>query len=306
MSMLSPYTHSPLMFPMSLSGNYTYTLQQKLQATKQKLKRSNKLKTESKRSSGHKADKVDAGHSANDRPRKHSSNKSNDLKTVQNQKSSNVQQPQPDVICPQPSKLSVFPGKYNEPKPSHISEPVANTSNRVPNIFADYQFAEGAAPFSKKPKPPHKTPSEKSKMSSAIRQQTTPKPLAIPRNPKSVYIDLDSAAEQARLKSTVLQNKVPERKTTTPVPLSPAMLLSSCPGLSITPVVGAADKIRKPVDAPSLSRSIVHSSSTKPTTSNFNFEHLQQLGNSITITKAEKSGGNKSSTPEVILLDYKH
>lgn len=305
LSFLAPYTQSPLMFalPSGMCSSYAYTLQQKLQATKQKLKRNNnKQKSDSKRSLSNKTDKSETNRLSNDRPKKNASKKNSGSKSMSSSKSSFVKS---EVIGPQlTSKLTNVPSsKFNEPKLTHTLEPLVNI-NRLSSNFASNKFGDGAITAIAPQKPKHnKTNIEKSKTSTikhktAVAMSKTKPATVTSRNSKSVYIDLDSAAEQARLKSSIIHTKVPEKKKASSVPLNPAMLLSSCPGLSITPVVNANDKSQKTIDMPSSS--MIRNNQTK--SKNFNFEHLQQLGNSITITKADKSG-NKTSKPEVILID---
>jgi len=86
-----------------------------------------------------------------------------------------------------------------------------------------------------------------------------------------VCVNLGSGTEQAGLKSSTLQNKDQDKKVPVPVMLNPGVILSPCPGLSITPVVNCQTN--------DLSRNIPMKSK------NYNFE---QLGNCITITKTDK------------------
>lgn len=308
MSMLTPCKQSPLMFPMSLEPcSYNITLQQKLQATKQKLKRSNnKQKIETKRSTTNKDNKykTDANQLSNGRSKKYSS-KINELKLVRNQKSPNISK----LVKPSKSASLEFNKTVNilldKSKPYQYLDSVVEINNVHHNT--GNTFCEATSSSLK----PNKTSFDKLKTSvvkqtatsgtamSNVKSSILNKVAATPHNPKSVYIDLDSAAEQARLKSTLLHNKNPDKKNTAPVSLNPAMLLSSCPGLSITPVVNTNDNMsRKATNEQSTSRLVQNT----PTSKNFNFEHLQQLGNSLTITKSEKNG-NKNQTPELIIID---
>lgn len=314
MSLLAPCTQSPLMFPMSLEPcNYNITLQQKLLATKQKLKRSNsKQKIETKRSTSSKdKDRTDSGQLSNGKPKKSSSNKSNELKIVRNQKPSNIvkllKQMKSGRIAELDKPANIL---TNKSKSHHNLDSVVDFSKVIHHSIGFKRSEAAPSP----PLKPNKTPSDKPK-TTAVRPSATltgvtvnnAKPSVListtsPRNSKSVYIDLDSAAEQARLKSTILQNKNPEKKNTAPVALSPAILLS-CPGLSITPVVNTTNdntgRKTAMINEPSTSRQV----SNVPTSKNFNFEQLQQLGNSLTITKSEKNGSKKQTAPELILID---
>lgn len=298
MSMLVPYSQSPLMYPLPLETcSYAYTLQQKLQATKQKLKRSNsKQKIESKRSTYSKVDKVDTNRSMTFKPKKHSSsNKFSSLgigkeSKIKNQKSTvnTTKQPKRDHLENSSTSLHISSNNLNSPL----------QNNKLPKHLSN-KFNETVSPPLQNTKP-LKTYSDKLK-TSGIKilgngNANNVKPIVMTkvnmaRNTKSVFIDLDSAAEQARLKSTIFQNKSPEKKKTIPLSLNPAILLSSCPGLSITPVMNANDNImhRKGLE-PSTSRQIQNSS----TSNNFNFEQqFQHLSNSLTITKTEKNANNK-------------
>lgn len=314
MSLLAPCTQSPLMFPMSLEPcNYNITLQQKLLATKQKLKRSNsKLKIESKRSMSNKdKDRTDHRLLSNGRSKKNSSNRNNELKIVRNHKPSNMAKLLKHMKSAGLAELDKSADKI---KSHHNLDLIVDFSKVIHNSIK-FNLPKPSETDTSPHLKPNKTSSDKPN-TSAFRQTTTStsvtecnaKPTmsintASSRNSKSVYIDLDSAAEQARLKSTILQNKNPEKKNTTTVPLNSAILLSSCPGLSITPVVNTTDDYtgRKTtmINEPSTSRQI-----SVPTSKNFNFEQLQQLGNSLTITKSEKnSNSKKQTTPELILID---
>lgn len=303
MSLLAPCKQSPLMFPMSLEPcNYNITLQQKLLATKQKLKRSNsKQKIETKRTSSIK-DRIEHGQLSNGRPKKNSTNKSSELKIVKNQKSSNI-------IKAVKQMKSGGTAELDKSKSHHNFDSIVDFSKVIHHSIG-FKFGEATPPPSLKS---NKTSSDKLK-SSTVKQTATATSVAVSnvkptvstktassRNSKSVYIDLDSAAEQARLKSTILQNKNPEKKNSAPVSLSPAILLSSCPGLSITPVVNTMNdnsgRKNATINDQSTSRQIPNVSTSK----NFNFEQLQQLGNSLTITKSEKS--KKQTAPELILID---
>jgi len=296
MSMFAPYTQSPL-FPMSQQTSYNYTLQQKLQATKQKLKKnSNKPKAESKRS---KTEKLDVHRLPNGKQKKSSSIKvSIDSKIVRNSKLSNNKPTKKTKtnhleLC---KTLNISHNAQNELKPSHNLDSIVEI-NKLPNDIGQSQKQKPNNLSSIKQK------AVKQAMSSTLLTVEKSKPTVMmkptnSRNPKSVYIDLDSVAEQARLKSTILQNKSPEIKKTATVSLSPAMLLSSCPGLSITPVVNANDN-RKANETSLASR---HVQNIPTITQNFNFEKFQHLNNSLTITKSEKNV-NKKSKPELILLD---
>lgn len=315
MSLLAPCTQSPLMFPMSLEPcNYNITLQQKLLATKQKLKRSNsKQKIETKRSTTNKdKDRTDSGQLLNGKPKK-TNNKSNELKTMRNQKPSNIvkilKQMKSGGIVESDKPVKILTDKS---KLHHNLDSIVDFSKVIHHSIG-FKPNEAAPSLSLKS---NKTSSDKPK-TSAVRPLATSTGVAVnnakltasistasPRNSKSVFIDLDSAAEQARLKSTILQNKNPEKKNTAPVSLSPAILLSSCPGLSITPVVNTTNdntgRKTTMINEPSTSRQVPN----VPASKNFNFEQLQQLGNSLTITKSEKNGNSKKQiAPELILID---
>lgn len=301
MSMFAPYTQSPL-FPMTQETSYNYTLQQKLQATKQKLKKNsnNKPKAESKRSTISKTDKSDAHRLPNGKQKKSSSVKiSIESKIVRNSKLFNnksTKKPKSNRLEPCKS-LNISHNTHNELKPSHNLDSIVEI-NKLPYNIVQPQ----------KQKPNNlslvKQKAVKQTMASTLLTMDKSKPTIMMKptnshNPKSVYIDLDCAAEQARLKSTILQNKSPEIKKTATVSLSPAMLLSSCPGLSITPVVNANDN-RKATETSLASR---HVQNIPTITQNFNFEQFQHLSNSsLTITKSEKNF-NKKSKPELILID---
>lgn len=299
MSMFAPYTQSPLMYPINQETSYNYTLQQKLQATKQKLKKPiNKPKAETKRSTNSKTEKSDA-HRLPNKPKKSTSIKTSiDSKIVRNPKLSiNKPTKRPKINRLELSKtLNISHSTPNELKTSHNLDSILEI-NKLSNSISQSQNQKPNNLSSDKPK------AVKHSMAATLVPMGKSKPTMMTkttssRNPKSVYIDLDSAAEQARLKSTILQNKNPETKKTATVPLSPAMLLSSCPGLSITPVVNTNDN-RKPNETLLASH---HVQNITTTSKNFNFEQLQHLGNSLTITKSEKNT-NKKSKPELILID---
>jgi len=298
MSMFAPYTQSPL-FPMTQETSYNYTLQQKLQATKQKLKRNSiKPKAEPKRSIISKIDKLDIHQVPNGKQKKSSILKTSiESKIVRNPKLTNnnpTKNPKTNglELC---KSLNISQNMLNEIKSSHNLDSNIEI-NKLPNSIDQSQ-------------------KQKPNNSSSIKQKTVKHSIAATllaidkskpimpkttssRNPKSVYIDLDSAAEQARLKSTILHSKTPEIKKTTTVSLSPAMLLSSCPGLSITPVVNPNDN-RKANETSLVSN---HVQNIPTITKNFNLEQFKHLGNSLTITKSEKNG-NKKTKPELILID---
>lgn len=311
-SMLNPYTQSSFKNPLPLSTSTSYTLQQKLQATKQKLKQNNnKHKTETKRSLGCKEDKAETHQSAIGRPNKYSNNKSIEPKTGRIQKPYKIKSTKLHNDNLELNKsLNISLNKFNESIPI-LDLPIE--INKIPNHSFN-TFSQHTS-LAQKPKS-NKISSDKSKVSpikQAMATLTTSTGLAIskvkptmttkttsPRNPKSVYIDLDCAAEQARLKSTILQNKTPEKKSTVPITLNPAMLLSSCPGLSITPIIKTTENnINRPAKELSTSRPIKNNSVQSKI---YNFEQLQQLSNSFTITKTEKND-NKKPAPAVILLD---
>lgn len=311
MSTLVPYSQSPLLFPMPVeTSSYNYTLQQKLQATKQKLKRNNsKEKLESKRST--KAGKSDANRLINGKSKKNAGNKrGSELKVAKNYKSlhavKTTKLPRGDCL-----EYEKYPNenKLNELKSSHCSESIVEitkfpSANNACKPFSEASEAAAGPSHNSKPIP---TSYDNPEETAAALQATmvtggvTVSKVKIPVMPKtassrkSVYIDLDSAAEQARLKSTILHNKIPETNNTGPVSLNPAMLLSSCPGLSITPIVNELSTVRQ---TQSSSTAMPPPSPSK----NFHFKQLQHLGNSLTITKTEKNG-NKKSSSELILLD---
>ncbi|VVC42534.1 Hypothetical protein CINCED_3A009963 [Cinara cedri] len=308
MSMLAPYSQSPLIYPLPLETcSYAYTLQQKLQATKQKLKGSNnKQKTELKRPTSNKIDKVDPIRSVTFKTKKSISN--NKFTNLGNNKELKIKSQKSAVSTINATKqvknnqlehntfLQNSLNNLNELKlNNNLNSAVENKklpknlSNKFNEIFSTVQNSK-----------PLKKYSDKSK-TSAIKvlgngntNSTKPimmKKMNMAHNTKSVYIDLDSAAEQARLKSKVFQNKSPENKVTIPVSLNPAMLLSTCPGLSITPILSSNDhNMQHKTIEPSLSHQIQNTS----TSNNFSFEQqFQHLSNSLTITKAEKNTNNK-------------
>lgn len=302
MSMLAPYSQSPLMFPMPMETcSYNYTLQQKLQATKQKLKRNNnKEKLELKRSTSNKADKSDANRLTNGRSKKNPGKKSgSELKIVKNSKSSvkttKLLKSDRLVIDKLPNE-----NKPNEISVSHCSDSIVEinklpSANNVRNSLSEASTATaGLSHNSISIQTSYDKPKETAAAQQAmpltggitvskVKLPVTTK-TAAPR--KSVYIDLDSAAEQARLKSTIIQNKSPETKSTGPVSLNPAMLLSSCPGLSITPIVSEMSVLRQTQNT--------STTMPPPPPKNFHFKELQHLGNSLTITKTEKNENKKS------------
>jgi len=299
MSMFAPYTQSPL-FPMTQETSYNYTLQQKLQATKQKLKRNSiKPKTESKRSIISKIDKSDIHRLPIGKQKKSYSLKTTiESKIMRNSKLPNNK----------PTK---------RPKTNHLElgKSLNNSQNILDKIKSSHDL-DSNVEINKLPNSIEQSQKQKSNNLSSIKQKAVKHSMATTllaidkskltimtkttssRNPKSVYIDLDSAAEQARLKSTILHNKSPEIKKTTSVSLNPAMLLSSCPGLSITPVVNANDN-RKANEISSASN---HVQNIPTITKNFNLEQFKHLGHSLTITKSEKNV-NKKTKPELILID---
>lgn len=306
--MLAPYSQSPLRFPMTLGTcSYAYTLQQKLLTTKQKLKRNNNNnKIESKQSVSYKMNNTDT-----EKPKKNNFNNwNNELNIIQNQKTSNIKQTkQPKNNCLELDRsLNYSPSKLNDLKSINKLD-LAIEINKLPNNLC-VKFRETSLVQNTKS---NKLPSNKPKASTvkhvlaaagvAIRK-TKPTMTLKTSNPcssKSVYIDLDSAAEQARLKFSMCQNKDLGEESITPLPLSPAMLLSSCPGLSITPINNKNNDNTnsKPNNQPSISHQIQNPLTTS---NNFNFEQLQHLGNNLIITKAEKIS-NKKSKPELIIID---
>uniref|UniRef100_A0A2H8TCI2 Calcineurin-binding protein cabin-1 n=2 Tax=Melanaphis sacchari TaxID=742174 RepID=A0A2H8TCI2_9HEMI len=299
MSRFAPYTQSPLMFPMTQETSYNYTLQQKLQATKQILKRNNSKPKAEKRSASSKTDKLDTNRLSSGKQKKNINLKINiDSKIIRN------------------SKLSINkPTKRSKTNRLELSKPL-NISHNTPNELKSSHNLDSISEINTPPNSMGQSQKQKPNISSSDILKNVKHPMistllamdkskptlktktTSSRNPKSVYIDLDSATEQARLKSTIFQNKSPEVKKTAIVPLSPAMLLSSCPGLSITPVVNTNDN-RK---ANETSLASCHVQNITKTTKNFNFEQLQHLSNSLTITKSEKNV-NKKSKPELILID---
>jgi len=298
--MFAPYTQSPL-FPMTQETSYNYTLQQKLLATKQKLKKNSiKSKTESKRSPISKTDKISDVHRLpNSKLKKSSSIKvSIESKIVQCSKLSNnkpTKRPKTNhlELC---KSLNISHNTLNELKSSQNLDSIVEI-NKLSNSIGQSQKQKPNNLSSVKQKAVKHAMAATLLTIDKSKPTITTKPTSS-RNPKSVYIDLDSAAEQARLKSTILHNKSPEVKKTATVSLSPAMLLSSCPGLSITPVVNTNDN-RKANETSLASR---HVQNIQTITKNFNFEQFQHLGNSLTITKSEKNV-NKKSKPELILID---
>lgn len=103
---------------------------------------------------------------------------------------------------------------------------------------------------------------------SKIESSSTTKSNIYSQSPKSVCINLDSAVKQSHLKSTLLKKNSFENKKTTSVFPTPAMLLSSCPGLSITPILNTNNT----------------NTGTKMKSCN-----VEQLGNSVTITTIDKN-----------------
>lgn len=307
--MLAPYSQSPLRFPMTLETcSYAYTLQQKLIATKQKLKRNNyKKKMESKQSVSSKIDKADASKTK----KNNFNNKNNELNVIQNQKSPNIKQTkQPKNNCLElDDSLNCSPNKLNDYKSLKKLDSAIEISKLPNNLSIKFKETSPSVQNTKSNKLPSnkpKTSTVKQVLAAAGVTMRKTKPAmtlktSSPHSSKSVYIDLDSAAEQARLKSTIFQNKDLGEKNASPLPLSPAMFLSSCPGLSITPIVGMNNdnSNRKPNNQPSKSHQIQNPTTTPK---NFHFEQLQHLGNNLIITKAEKNGCKKS-TPELIIID---
>jgi hypothetical protein len=307
--MLAPYSQSPLLFPMPMETcSYSYTLQQKLQATKQKLKRNNsKEKSESKRLTNNKADKSEANRLINGRSKKNTGNKSGgELKIAKNLKSvhgvktkkiskSDRLELEKTSNENRPNELKSFP------LPDSVVEinKLPSAKNAYNSFSEDFAAVAGPSQNSKSIQMHYDKPNEtvaahqaiSSTGSVTVSKVKLPAAAKIAGSRKSVYIDLDCAAEQARLKSTILQ-KIPEKKNTVPVSLNPAMLLSSCPGLSITPIVNEVSVM--------LSQNTP--TTIPPPSKNFHFKQLEHLGNSLTITKTEKNGSKKSS-PELIILD---
>lgn len=299
MSMFAPYTQSPL-FPMTQETSYNYTLQQKLQATKQKLKQNSiKPKAEPKRSILSKIDKSDIHRLQNGIQKKSSILKTSiESKIVRNSKLTNNNPTiNPKTNCLELCKsLNISQNMLNEIKSSHNLDSNVEI-NKLPNSIDQSQKQKPNNSSLIKQKTVKHSIAAKLLAMDKSKLTITPKTTSS-RNPKSVYIDLDSAAEQARLKSTILHNKSPEIKKTTTVSLSPAMLLSSCPGLSITPVVNPNDN--RKANETSLASNHVQNLPTIST--NFNLEQFRHLGNSLTITKSEKNGNTKTK-PELILID---
>jgi len=90
------------------------------------------------------------------------------------------------------------------------------------------------------------------------------------RNLKTVCINLDSGAEKARSKPSVLQNNDRDRKMTAPVILNSGIIL---PGLSITPIVHPNHQANEPSTSHQVHRNV-------PTKSkSFNFERLANILN---------------------------
>lgn len=297
MSMLAPLKHSPPVFPLSLEpSSYTNTLQQKLQATKQKLKRNNtKQKVELKRLTNNKL--VKSIHSLpSSKPIKTSTNKNTNSKTLLNNKSLNVKPTK------QYKNNNLELNAFLNTSHKEFEEPTYNLDSAVEIKMLPDKFIK-APLLTQKSKIINKPKSTTFKQGmiaagvsiSKVEPSTMIKTKMIPQKSKSVYINLDSAAEQARLKSTILIKGV-EKKKTASLPLDPAILLSSCPGLSITPIVSSNDNISYQLKEQKVSHQI-----QTPTakSKNCNFEHLS---NSVTITKTEKNSNKKSST-EVILID---
>lgn len=250
-----PYIQSPLMFQQPQEKcSHAYTLQQKLQATKLKLK--------SKRPTTNKSD----------------SSKIYESKIVRNQKLTNIIK-----LTKQHknNRLNITFNKLNEFKSTKNLDSSVETINKLPNNSCN---------ITQKIKS-NKTPNNKLKLFSKQTKVPTgklPSPISITtnlHNPKSMYIDLDSVAEQSRLKSTILQDKSSEKKNTTPVTLNPSMLLSSCPGLSITPVINSNTINHKSIECLTLQQ--VQNTSTA--SKSINIEQLQHLSNGLTITKSEKT-----------------
>lgn len=291
----SMLAQSSLMFPLPVETcSYSYTLQQKLQATKQKLKRSNnKQKTELKRSTNNKSDNDVNNISSINRPKKHLINKTNETKIVKYHKSPNIN------LTKQSKNNHLEHNKSLEISPSTLNRLANNLNSAVeikkipnnPNNLCN-KIASLSHNLKTYDKPKLKASTSNVKSSTITTKTTIPS-----RNLKSVYIDLDSTVEQARLKSTILLNKPLEKKKTASVSLSPTLLLSSCPGLSITPVVNSNDNATRLKKEQSTS---VEYRNTPTKSKNFNFEQLKHLGNSVTITKTEK---NKKESPALILID---
>lgn len=291
MSMLTPLKHSSPMFPLALEpSSYTNTLQQKLQATKQKLKRNNtKQKGEIKRLTNNKLVKS-INNLPTSKPIK-TSNKNTNSKTVSFKKSLNVK---PTKQCKNNNlELNAFLNtSHNEFEGPTYNLDSAVEIKMLPDKFIKTPLLTQKSKTTSKPK---STTIKQGMMAagvsiSKVEPSTVIKTKMIPQKSKSVYINLDSAAEQARLKSTIL-NKNVEKKKTASLPLDPALLLSSCPGLSITPIVNSNDNISYQM------KERIQTPITK--SKNGNFEHLS---NSVTITKTEKNS-NKKSLTEVILID---
>lgn len=293
MSILTPCNNSSSsIFPLSLETcSYSNTLQQKLLATKQKLKRiSVKQKTELKRSTINKLVKG-TNNSPNSKPVKNSINKSNESIILRPEK------------FPKPMKelKSNNLELKNFLNPAHINfnQSVQNLNSPIEIKMLPDKLTNVMSSTSKsKISDNLKLKSIKQGMMtsgvtiSKVESSSTSKSKHFPQNPKSVYINLDSAIEQARLKSTILQNNSFKNKKTKPVPLTPAMLVSSCPGLSITPIVNTINKTSYGPNNLSTSCQIQN---TTTKTKKCNFEHL---GNSVTITKAEKKIVPKSQGPK--------
>lgn len=307
--MLVPYSQSPLMYPLPLETcSYAYTLQQKLQATKQKLKRSNnKQKIELKRPPNNKGDKVDTYRSMSFKPRKNiSNNKFSNLGNGKDLKSKSLKSPanaakqttKIDHLEHSSKSIHISSNNLNDIQLNNNLESVEiveinklpkNVNNKFKETFSPVQNPKGLKTYSNKPRK-----SAVKVLSNGNVNNVKPivtKKTNTARNTKmyTEYIDLDSAAEQARLKSTIFQNKSPEKKCTIPVSLNPAMLLSTCPGLSITPVLNANDN--------NMHHTVVGEQSSHQIRTNlnsFSFEQqFQRLSNSLTITKSEKNTNNK-------------
>lgn len=293
MSILTPSNNSSSsIFPLSLETcSYSNTLQQKLLATKQKLKRiGTKQKTELKRSTFNKLAK-----STNNLP---------NIKLVKNSINKNNES---IMLGPEKLPKSMKELKSNNLElnnflnPAHVNfnQSVQNSNSPIEIKMLPDKLTNAMSSASKsKSSDNFKFKTIKQGMMtsgvtiSKVESSSLSKSKNFPQIPKSVYINLDSAVEQARLKSTILQNNGFENKKTKPVSLTPAMLLSSCPGLSITPIVNTNHKTNYGPNKLSTSCQIQN---TTTKTKKCNFEHF---GNSVTITKAEKKIIPKSQGPK--------
>jgi len=283
--------NSSSVFPLSLEKcSYSNTSPKKLAAKEQKLKEiNNKQKTKLKRLTNNKLVKIN-NNLPNSKPVKNSINKSNESKIVLPEK------------LPDPTKElrhnNLNPNNFLNSTHNNFDHFVQNLDSpveiiRLPNKMSNVMSLALKSKISDKLKPatikPDMVTSEIT--ISKVEPSSTTKSKILSQKSESITFNLDSAVKLTRPKSTILQNYGLKNEKTTPVPITPAMLLSSCPGITIVPVVSTNNKINFGPNEFSMSSQIQDTSKIK----NCDLEHFV---NSVTINKVERKMVPKIQCPE--------